>query len=170
MVRMRVTGLTQKTGAHEATLMLQDVTGCLGLAFVIPMNEANRLARVLGYAACQCAPVYELILELAGHSGLSVSRTVLDGDDQGISAALVVERGGVPIVLACHPADAIALAVRSGSPIYAAAGAMDHACRLGHDHPHEPAAAAGSADVELLDIAQWLQDVRPGDFGPAATP
>jgi len=154
MVQMRVTGLTQKPDGHEATLMLQDVTGDLGLAFVIPMNEANRLARVL-------------ILELAGHGGLSVSRTVLDGDDQGICAAVVVERDGAPIELSCHPADALALALRTDSPIYAAAGAMGHACRLGDAHTHEPPAPAAPEDT---DVARWLQDVRPEDFGSAATP
>jgi hypothetical protein len=170
MVRMRVTGLTQKPDAQDATLMLQDATGCLGLAFLIPMNEANRLARVLGYSTCRCAPVYELILELAGHGGLSVSRVVLDGDDQGICAAVVVERDGAPIELSCHPADAIALALRTDSPIYAAAGAMDHACRLGHAPTHEHAAPAAPEDTEGADLARWLRDIRPEDFGAAATP
>jgi bifunctional DNase/RNase len=165
MVRMRVTGLTQKQDAQEATLMLQDVTGCLGLAFVIPMNEANRLARVLGYAGCRCAPVYELLHELAGHGGLSVTRTVLDGDDQGICAALVIERDGAPIEVSCHPADAIALAVRADAPIYAAAGAMDHACRVDHQPAEEPAAAP--AETDRFDIARWLRNVRPQDFGAA---
>jgi bifunctional DNase/RNase len=168
MVRMRVTGLTQKPEAQEATLMLEDVTGCLGLAFVVPMNEANRLARVLGYSTCRCAPVYELIIELAGHGGLSVTRTVLDGDDQGICAALVLERDGAPIEVSCHPADAIALALRTDCPIYAAAGAMDHACRLGHEHAHEQAAPPAPADTDRSDVARWLQDVRPEDFGPGA--
>lgn len=44
MVKLKVTALTQKPDAQEATLLLQDATGDLGLAFVIPMNEANRLA------------------------------------------------------------------------------------------------------------------------------
>jgi bifunctional DNase/RNase len=163
---MRVTGLTRKPDAEEATLLLQDVTGCLGLAFVIPMNEANRLARVLGHAACTCAPVYELLLELAGHGGLSVSRTVLDGDDEGICATLIVERDGGAIEGSCHPADAIALAVRTQVPIYAAAGAMDHACRIGQPHTHERPAPAAEGD----DVSRWLEDVRPEDFGPAAAP
>jgi bifunctional DNase/RNase len=165
MVQMRVTGLTQKPDAREATLLLQDVTGCLGLAFVIPMNEANRLARVLGRAGCTCAPVYELLLELAVHGGLAVTRTVLDGDDRGICAALVLERDGASIEVSCHPADAIALAVRTQTPIYAAAGAVDHACRLGP--PPEPPPAATSPGADHADVARWLESLRPEDFDPA---
>ena len=162
MVRMCVAALTRKPDAQEATLVLKDVTGCLALAFVIPMNEANRLSRVLGHAACTCAPVYELLLELAGHGGLTVRRTVLDGDAEGICAALVIERDGVPIEVSCHPADAVAVALRTDSPIYALAGAMDHACRVGQPRT--------DGEGGSTDLARGLRDVRPGDFGPPAAP
>jgi len=45
MTLLKVTGLSRKPDSDEATLILQDLTGDLGLAFVIPMNDANlRLA------------------------------------------------------------------------------------------------------------------------------
>jgi hypothetical protein len=108
MTPLRVTGLNWKPDADEATLILQDATGCLGLAFVIPMNEANR--------------------------------RVCSGS--------------------------VALAVRTGAPIYASAAAMHHACRVGeaHDHPC-PASPPGT---ESSAVARWLQNLRPEDFGPAA--
>ena len=172
MTLLQVTGLNRKADSDEATVILQDATGGRGLAFVIPMNEANRLARVLGLTACRCAPVYELLLEMVGHGGLTVARTVLDGGDEGICAALVVERGGDPIEVSCHPADAVAVAVRTGSPIYATAGAMEHACQLGdgHRHPVETAVAEPPASGDDAgDVARWLETVRPEDFGPTAT-
>ena len=169
MTLLQVTGLNRKPDSDEVALILQSPAGDLGLAFVIPMNEANRLARVLGLAPCRCAPIYELLLELAGHGGLTVTRTVLDGGDEGICAAVVVERGGIPIEVSCHPADAVAVAVRTDSPIYATAAAMEHACRLGDGHGHPSVAESPTPGSAFNDVSRWLDTVRPEDFGPAAT-
>jgi len=43
------------------------------------------------------------------------------------SAGLVVERDGREMLLPCHPADAVALAVRAGKPIMAHDSALAHA-------------------------------------------
>lgn len=175
MTLMRVIGLTQNPEAQQATLLLEDLAGRLGLAFFIPMNEANRLARVLGLARCACAPVYELMVDLATRLGASVARTVLDCETDGIYATLVLERGEGPpddiasIALRCHPADAVALALRTRSPIYATAGALAHACPLDPSHGHEidPPAATAPQDSAPSVVARWLEGVRPDDFGSA---
>jgi bifunctional DNase/RNase len=168
MTLLQVTGLNRNPDSDEATLILRDTAGARGLGFVIPMNEANRLARVLGLAPCRCAPVYELLLELATHGGLTVECIVLDGDPEGICAALVVKREGDPIEVSYHPADAVALAVRSSSPIYATAAAMAHACPLadGCRRPDAAVVDPPPPDADDLAVARWLDGLRPGDFGP----
>jgi bifunctional DNase/RNase len=97
------------------------------LAFYIPMNEANRLARCLGMTECPCTPIFELTEQLIGHLQAEVRRAHLEGDERGISAGLVVERDGREMMLPCHPADAVALAVRAGKPIMAHDSALAHA-------------------------------------------
>jgi bifunctional DNase/RNase len=172
MTLLQVTGLTRKPDSDDATLILRDAAGDRGLGFVIPMNEANRLARVLGLGSCRCAPVYELLLDLARHGGLVLERAVLDGDAEGICAAVVVRRDGEPVEVSCHPADAVALAVRSSSPIYATAAAMAHACPLVDGCRRSPEVAAADSPASGAgdpDVARWLDGVRPEDFGPAVT-
>lgn len=73
------------------------------LAFYVPMNEANRLARCLGMTQCPCTPIFELTEQLIGHLGATVVRAFLEGDERGIAAGLVLERGGAELLMPCHP-------------------------------------------------------------------
>jgi len=82
---------------------------------------------------------------------------VLDCETEGIYATLVLEGTAAPVTLRCHPADAIALALRTSAPIYATADALAHACPLTHSH--------GQA-IDHPHVAQWLERVRPDDFAP----
>ena len=120
------------------------------LAFYIPMNEANRLARCLGTTRCPCTPIFELTEQLIGHMGAAVVRAYLEGDERGISAGLVLERDGAELLLPCHPADAVALAVRARAPIVAEDSALAHA-RSSGTPPEDP-------------MRDWLDQVRPADF------
>jgi bifunctional DNase/RNase len=137
------------------------------LAFYIPMNEANRLARCLGMAPCPCTPIFELTEQLIGHLQAEVRRAHLEGDERGISAGLVLERDGLEMVLPCHPADAVALAVRAGKPIMAHDSALAHAraapLSTQADAASEPPPTARDA------VQAWLDQVRPADFGDKPT-
>lgn len=155
MVLMRVAGLSHGLGRHDPVLVLEAATGTSRLGLVMPMNEANRLARVLGLTRCRCTPVYGLIDRLVWHLAASVTSAVLDACPDGIHATLVLDRQGDPVTLPCHPADAIALALRSSAPIYATPRALAHGGPPGHPDRR----ATGSPDV-----AAWLEQVSPSDF------
>lgn len=157
MFLMRVRALSPTPETGFATLVLENLTGQLGLGFLIPMNEASRLARVLGLAGCRHVPVYELAFDLVVRLEASVARIVLDDESRGICATLVIERADAETAFRCHPADAIALALRSNAPIYATAAAMARACRLTGGERRE---------VHGIDLARWLERVRPEDFAP----
>jgi bifunctional DNase/RNase len=153
MTVMRVKALRQQPDGQQAVVVLEDVAARLGLAFFIPINEANRLARILGLTDCPCTPVYELVDDLVSPMGAR-TRAVLDGESDGIYATLALDRQGVPIVLRCHPADAIAVALRARVAIHATAAALAHACPL-------------TVEGRDGEIARWLRGVRPDDFRPA---
>jgi bifunctional DNase/RNase len=152
---LRVKALSGIDDARLATVVLETTPGNLALGFHIPMNEANRLARVLGLTRCRCAPVYDLIRGLARSLCASVTRAVLDAEAEGICATLVLEHHGLEISLPCHPADAIALALLTHTPIYATTDALAHAC---------PLAEREGQETDHLSVARWLEQVRPKDF------
>ena len=78
----------------------------------------------------------------------------LEGDERGISAGLVLDRNGGELLIPCHPADALALAVRAHAPIVAEDSALAHARAAG---------ASPTSDA----MRDWLDRVRPADFaGP----
>lgn len=80
---MRVTGLSHDPEGHTSVLLLETATGTSRLGLVMPMNEANRLARVLGLTRCRCTPVYGLIDRLVWHLAASVASAILDARNRG---------------------------------------------------------------------------------------
>jgi uncharacterized protein len=153
MTPMRVIEVNTCPHTGRPMVMLQVQGEDRWLAFYVPMNEANRLARSLG-TQCPCTPIFELTEQLLGHLGARVVRACLEGDERGISAGLVLARDGGQLLIPCHPADAVALAVRASAPIVAEDSALAHArsCR-----------APATDDA----ARSWLDQVRPADFGDA---
>jgi bifunctional DNase/RNase len=100
---------------------------------------------------CPCTPIFELTEQLIGHLQAEVLRAHLEGDERGISAGLVLERDGLEVAIPCHPADAVALAVRAGKPIMAHDSALAHARSTGTPPPEDA-------------TRNWLDQVRPADF------
>lgn len=155
MTLMRVKALTHDAKTRHATVVLEDLAEQLGLGFLVPMNEANRLARALGQTPCPCVPVFDLVEALLAHFEVRVSRVVLDGHSElGISSTLYIKQGEDKAAFSCHPADALALAVRAQAPIYATPEALAHACSL----------QAHSHGADFSDVSRWLERVKPEDF------
>ncbi len=151
MTPMRVIEVNRCPHTGRPMVMLQVEGHDRWLAFYIPMNEANRLARCLGMTQCPCTPIFELTEQLIGHMGATVVRACLEGAERGISAGLVLERDGAELLLPCHPADAVALAVRASVPIVAEDSALAHARSTGTPPPQDA-------------TRDWLDHVRPTDF------
>jgi bifunctional DNase/RNase len=158
MTRVEILGLAQMEDAQRAVVCLAAVDRPLRLGLMIPMNEANRLARALGLGPCPCVPIFELLEGVLAWCQGRIQRVVLDGTDAGISGHLYVAHAGGEHPFPCHPGDGLALAQRSGAPLYAAEGALRYACPLA---PH----AFGSKN-ELGDVHRWLARVKPEDFQP----
>ena len=152
---MRIVDLSTCRQTRQPMVVLQEEGQDRWLAFYLPMNEANRLARALGRANCACTPVFDLVEELLTELDARVAHVELRGDEQGIWAAVDLERGTGRLVLGCHPADGMALALRAGAPILAADTAMAHARAL--DGPPSPD-----------EVRRWLDEVGPADFSGGA--
>ncbi len=150
MVPMHVIDLCSCPASDSPMVLLEDDSGARWLAFYLPMNEANRLARVLGRAH-GCVPIFDLAERLAQTMGAAVSRAEIHGDERGVRATLVYERDGADVAFDCHPADAMAIALRSKAPILAADSALAHACPV-------------NGELRPRAVRRWLSDVSPSDF------
>jgi bifunctional DNase/RNase len=158
---MRIKCLAPYEQTDEVLVVLETSTGDRLLGVVVPTNEANRLARVLGLTECGCTPVYDLIVALTTRLGASIQRTVLVGAPSGVTGTLVVEHEATTVTLPCHPADGLALALRARAPIYASPEALEHS------HPSQGRCGGPLSPDE---VERWLGGVRPDDFAAAPDP
>jgi bifunctional DNase/RNase len=153
--RMHVKSVKRTDGQPGALVMLETVPEEHTLGLLMPAGEAERAARVLGLTSCRCLPIYDLIAEILGHCGGVVRHALLDAHADGVAAALSLEREHTPFTVGCHPADALALALRVDAPIYATAGALALACRAEGPCQHR---------APRDEVREWLDGVAPADF------
>ena len=147
MTEMRVVQVCTCQKTDRPIVLLEDAGRSRWLSFYLPTDEANRLARVL--RGRPCVPVFDLLGQVA--TAAEVVRAEIDGDPRGVSAALVLSRDERVFKLGCHPADALALALRVGAPILASDEALAHAC------PADP-------ELQARAVRRWLDQLRPTDF------
>jgi len=155
MTRLLICRLTHCPGHDKAIVVLEGVGEQLELALLIPVNEAYRLAQVLGLARCAYVPVLELIDGLLAHFNTRVRRVVLDGEAVGVSATLYIGETHGEAAFPCHLADALALAERTHAPIYATDEVLYYARPLGQRH------SRGTGHPDDTRYPEWA---RPEDL------
>jgi bifunctional DNase/RNase len=153
MAEMKIVDLCTCRRTNQPMVLLENGQRSRWLSFYLPMNEANRLARVLGKAGCRHVPIFELLELWTQAADVRDTRAEIHGDADGVRASLVLARGGLDMVLPCHPVDAMAIALRVGAPILAADTALAHAC---------PADQALRAET----VQRWIDGLRPADLEP----
>ena len=153
MTQMLICRLTHCPGHDKATVVLEDIDQRLELAFLIPVNEAYCLARVLGLARCPYVPVLEFIDGLLTYFNTHVLRVVLDGDNVEVSATIYLAENHAEVAFPCHLADALALATRTRVPIYATNDILHYA----RPQPH-------GRGTSHPDGTHYPERGRPEDF------
>ena len=109
---------------------------------------------------------HDLIHDLLTALGVSVERIVItELRSSTYFAELQLRRGGARSVVSSRPSDAVAVAVRTGSPIYVADDLMDAegillAVEAADDDDDEE-----SPDELVGQFRQFLDSIKPEDFG-----
>ena len=104
-----------------------------------------------------------LAATVSGLGGEVVRVTVTDMRDGTFYAQIVLERGSEVVELDARPSDAIALALRTSAPIFAADEVIESSAIV----MEEGGEGAEPAEPEQLveDFRRFLDDVQPEDFG-----
>jgi len=80
-------------------------------------------------------------------------------------AELRLRRGSDVTVVSSRPSDAVAVAVRTGSPLFVADELMDsEGILLAPDGPDEEEEEEPPPDVLIGQFRQFLKDIKPQDF------
>ena len=172
MVEMELLGV-QVEMPSQSPLMLLRETGGSGrvLPVVIDTPEAQAIYRGIERIRVARPLTHDLMAAMLDVLGATLVKvTVTDLRDRTFFAELEVTIGSLTHTISARPSDAIALAVRAETPIFASEEVLDAAGQIIEVPAESPADDDLEVDPdELLDeFKQFLDEVQPDDFGPVA--
>ncbi len=139
---------------RAALLLLQSSSGVV-LPLVIGLPEASAIEAGRGGVAPPRPLTHDLLASAVAAMGGKVARVEIDGFEASVFHAKVrISLSGRMVTLDARPSDSVALAVRTGAPIYAARKVLD-------------GQGLSRADIDRLrknppDLEQRLRGEDPG--------
>jgi bifunctional DNase/RNase len=137
-------------------VLLRQLDGERYLPIWIGHFEADAIALELGGASVARPLTHDLLREIIGHFGASVKHVVINGlTGNTFYARIVLEVDGKVTDVDSRPSDAIALAVRTKSPVYVSEEVMDEAAIV-----ESPDVGSGVAAGEAREEEEGLGAFR----------
>lgn len=162
VVPMELVGVRVEVPANTPVVILREQTGVQRLLpIVIGTPEASSIHAALEGIRSPRPLTHDLLVELLGQLDTRLERIVVtEVRDHVFYAELHLVAGGRPVVVSSRPSDAIAIAVRTGSPIFATEGLLQEAGQ----QPVE-VSDDGIDDEAIIDeFRDFLDDLDPDDF------
>lgn len=156
-IPMELVGIRIEVPSHTPILLLKEMTGDRYLPIWIGANEATAIAVAKDGIEPQRPMTHDLLKTIVEQLGASVERVVVTELDSGtFYADLVLVRGEEQLTISSRPSDAIALATRLDTPVFASPEVLDEAGVELRD--------AGTEE-EIERFREFLDDINPEDFG-----
>jgi len=155
-VPVELVGVRIELPTNQPIVLLREVGGVRYLPIWIGAGEATAIAFALEGVEPQRPLTHDLLkLSVEALDG-SVDRIVVTELRDGIYYAdLVLRRNGAEITVSSRPSDALALAARTGAPIFVFPGVLDEAGVEIRDDDEED---------EVERFRSFLDSVEPEDF------
>lgn len=136
--------------------------GSRTLPILIGHEEATAIARAIQGIEPPRPLTHDLLRDLLHSLEVEVEAIVItELVDSIFYAEIRMRRDGRPYVVSSRPSDAIALAVRIGTPIHAEESLLDAEGYVLQDDDEEP----GEEQEEVIEQFQrFIEDLRPEDF------
>ena len=171
MVEVRLRAVRVDLQSNTPVLLLQEPEGVgRTLPIFIGAPEATAIAFALQGMDTPRPMTHDLICELLEALGATVARVVVT-ELRGSTyfADIVLDQAGREIAVSSRPSDAVAVAVRTGSPLFVADQLMDaEGILLAAEDESEEDGDGDGEDVtpdELVgEFRQFLDTIRPEDF------
>ena len=153
---MEVVGVRVELPTNTPILLLRERDGTRYLPIWIGTPEATAIALALEGIETARPLTHDLMKTLLDALGADIERVDVTSLDEGtFFADLVIESDGEELTISARPSDAIALATRSGAPVFASRELLDEAGIEIHDDTEE---------AEIERFREFLDDVTPEDF------
>jgi bifunctional DNase/RNase len=164
MVEMQLTAVRVDLQSNTPVVLLQEPGGAhRTLPIYIGAPEATAIAYAMQNVAVQRPLTHDLIRDLLNDLGVRVDAVVItELQDSTFFAEIRMTANGKRHAVSSRPSDAIAIAARLGTPIYAEDALLDAEGVVlpGEEEPEEPA----NQDELVMEFREFIDGVRPEDF------
>ena len=152
MRQMDVVGVRVEMPSNQPIVLLREVEGERYLPIWIGAVEATAIAFAQQGVVPARPLTHDLLRDVVASLGHTLSEVRITELTDGVFFAVLVFEGGVEV--SARPSDAIALALRTGTPIYGAEGVLATA---GIAVPDEQ-------EDEVEKFRAFLDEISPDDF------
>jgi bifunctional DNase/RNase len=164
-IQMSVGGLILDLVTKTPIVILKDTDNKLNLPIWIGLLEATAMATEIEGIKMARPMTHDLLKNILGEVGCSVESVEITELKENTYYALVhINIGGRELVVDSRPSDAIALALRTKSPIYVAKAVLEASSVLQQSEEAKEAAVENVSNVSKEKWAEILEKMAPEDF------
>jgi bifunctional DNase/RNase len=166
MVEVRLSAVRVDLQSNTPVLLLTEADG-LGrtLPIFIGAPEATAIAFAIQGVTPPRPMTHDLLRDIVEALGAELERVVItELRSATYYAELQLRRGNGPLTVSSRPSDAVALAVRTGSPLFVADDLMEAEGILLPSEDEEQESETANPDELVGEFRQFLDSIRPEDF------
>ena len=158
LIEMTIKGLMVDPITNTPIVILKDKAGDRVLPIWVGVFEANAIALQIENVATPRPMTHDLLFDMLGELDVSCTRvSVTELRENTFYASITLSVNGREVDIDSRPSDALALAVRSGAPIFAAEDVIAESA-IEFEHEVEDT-------EEVVDkFKEFLDQVTPEDF------
>jgi bifunctional DNase/RNase len=162
---MAVGGLTLDPVTKTPIVILKDTDNKLNLPIWIGLLEATAMATEMEGVKMARPMTHDLLRNILTEMGGSVeSVEITDLKENTYYAMIYLNVAGRELAIDSRPSDAIALALRTKSPIYVAKGVLEASSILQQAEEGKESSVANVSTLSKEKLAELLEKMSPEDF------
>ena len=164
-IQMSVGGLTLDPVTKTPIVILKDTENKLNLPIWIGLLEATAMATEIEGIKMARPMTHDLLKTILGEVGCSVeSVEITDLKENTYYASVNLTVAGRQMMIDSRPSDAIALALRTKSPIYVAKAVLEASSMLQQSEDSNERPVENVSNVSKEKWAEILEKMGPDDF------
>ncbi|MPZ77014.1 MAG: bifunctional nuclease family protein [Deltaproteobacteria bacterium] len=164
-IQMSVGGLTLDPVTKTPIVILKDTDNKLNLPIWIGLLEATAMATEIEGIKMARPMTHDLIKNILGEVGCAVeSVEITDLKENTYFALVYLNVAGRQVVIDSRPSDAIALALRTKSPIFVAKAVLEASSILQQNEEGKESPVENVSNVSQEKWAEILEKMTPDDF------
>jgi len=158
-IEFKIKGLMMDPLTNSPIVVLQDTSSDTLLPIWVGIFEANAIALQIEKVDTPRPMTHDLIKGLLNHLEVKITKIVVNElKDNTFYALIFLNSGGRIIMVDSRPSDAIALALRTDSPIFVTDEVISKSA-------NSPSSALSADRSSPEDIKRWLENLNPEDLG-----